>query len=82
MWLVLGIIIALFLSFVGWILIYAGTAHEGDDIDRDCDECWDCSHCDRMFGICKLTNAHVIKGQKCNLSEELEKLKKKANQKK
>ena len=74
MWIALLIILLLFIALIGWLLIYSGNAYEYDDgRDGDFEDCWQCSHCSRIWGVCRLTNAHVRKGQKCNVDEELAK---------
>ena len=75
MWIALLIMLLIFIALVGWLLIYSGNACEYDDKDNDGDyeECWRCSHCSRIWGVCRLTNASVRKGQKCNKDEELAK---------
>lgn len=76
MWLVLGIFLVVFLALLGCLLIYSGSADVYGDDDSDFEDCWRCCHCNRVFGICRLTNAHVRRGQKCNLNEEMERQKK------
>ena len=74
MWIALLIILLLFIALIGWLLIYSGNACEYDDWhDGDFEDCWRCSHCSRIWGVCRLTNASVRKGQKCNKDEELAK---------
>ena len=75
MWIALLIMLLIFIALVGRLLIYSGNACEYDDKDNDGDyeECWRCCHCSRIWGVCRLTNAHVRKGQKCNMDEELAK---------
>ena len=74
MWIALLIILLLFIALIGWLLIYSGNACEYDDWrDGDFEDCWRCSHCSRIWGVCRLTNASVRKGQKCNVDEELAK---------
>ena len=66
----------LIIAVVGYILIYTGQGayYDGDGSDYgDFEECWHCCHCSRLWGVCRLTNAHVRKGQKCNVDEELAK---------
>lgn len=76
MWLVLGIFLVVFLALIGYLLIYSGSADVYGDDDGEFEDCWRCCHCNRVFGICRLTNAHVRRGQKCNLNEEMERQKK------
>ena len=66
MWIELGIMLAVFIAILGYLLIYSGGA---DDYDGDTDDdeiCGECESYNRWFCCCDETNGYRKPSDHCN----------------